>query len=74
MVVVDQFNERLNLGSLGGLLGTHVLSNLQWVSFNTNNNGMWEWVRLGTFIVRLDNNNLLTGETSTNDNSYKVSI
>ena len=37
MVVVDDLDERLDLGSLSNLLGTVLLGDLQWVSFNTGN-------------------------------------
>lgn len=74
VVVVNQLNKWLNSGSLSGLLGTQVLGNLQRSSFDTDNNGMGEWVSLGTVIVRLHNDNLLTGVSTTNDNSYKVNV
>lgn len=69
VVVVDDLDERLDLGSLSDLLSTVLLGNLQWVSFNTGNKSVTEWVCLGTFIVRLNDNNLLTGVTTTDDNS-----
>lgn len=42
VVVVDQFDERLDLGSLGELLGAVGLGDLQWASLNTNNDGVGE--------------------------------
>lgn len=69
VVVVDDLDERLDLGSLGNLLSTLSLGDLQWVSFNTGNQSMTEWVRLGTFVMWLDDHNLLTGVTTTDNNS-----
>jgi hypothetical protein len=70
VVVVDGLDEWLDLGSLSCLLGTSRLSDLGWVSLDTSNKGMWKLVALGAFVVSLDNNNLLTGVTTTNDNGY----
>lgn len=70
VVVVDNLDEWLNLGSLGNLLGTLSLGNLQWVSFNTGNQSVTEWVRLGTVIMWLDDNDLLTSVTTADNDSY----
>lgn len=69
VVVVDQLDEWLDLGSLGNLLGVVSSGDLQWTSLNTNDNGVWERVRLGTVIVWSDNDNLLTSETTTGNDS-----
>lgn len=69
VVVVDQLDERLDSDSLGDLLGAVGLDDLQWASLDTNNNGMWESVGLGAFVVRLDNHDLLTSETTTGNDS-----
>lgn len=69
VVVVDQLDERLDSDSLGNLLGAVGLGDLQWTVLNTNNNGMWEGVGLGTVIVRLDDHDLLTSETTTGNDS-----
>lgn len=74
MVVVDDLDERLDLGSLSNLLSTLSLGNLQWVSFNTGNQSMTEWVRLGTFVVWLNDHDLLTGVTTTDNNSCRKKI
>lgn len=71
MVVVDNLDKWLDLSSLSNLLSTLSLGNLQWVSFNTSNQSVTEWVRLGTFIVWLDDHNLLTGVTTTDNDSCK---
>lgn len=70
VVVVDQLDEWLDLGSLGNLLGVVSSSDLQWTSLDTNDNSVWERVRLGTVIVWSDNDNLLTSETTTGNDSY----
>lgn len=72
MVVVNDLNEWLDLGSLGHLLRSHVSGHFQWVSLNTSNQSMAEWVGLGALIVRLDNHNLLTGVTTANDDSCNL--
>lgn len=70
VVVVDQLDEWLDLSSLGDLLGVVSSGDLQWASLNTNDNSVWERVRLGTVIVWSDNDNLLTSETTTGNDSY----
>lgn len=69
VVVVDQLNEWLHLGSLGDLLGIVGLVDSQWASLDTDNNGVWEGVRLGTVVVGSNHNDLLTSETTTGDDS-----
>lgn len=70
MVVVDDLDERLDLGSLSNLLGTVLLGDLQWVPFNTGNQSVTEWMRFRTLIVWLNDHNLLTSVTTTNNDSY----
>lgn len=69
VVVVNQLDEWLDSGSLSNPLGVVSLGDLQWASFNANDNGVWERVRLGSVIMRSDNDNLLTSETTTGDDS-----
>lgn len=69
VVVVDQLDEWLDSDSLGDLLSALRFVDLQWSLLNTNNNGVWESVGLGTVIVRLDDNDLLTSETTTGNDS-----
>lgn len=69
VVVVNQLDERLDSDSLGDLLGAVGLDDLQWASLDTNNNGVWEGVSLGAIVVWLDNNDLLTSETTTGNDS-----
>lgn len=73
MVVVDDFDKWLDFSSLGDLLSTQVLGDFQWASFNTNNNGVREWMGFGTFIVWFHNDNLLTSKSTSDNNSYIVS-
>jgi hypothetical protein len=51
MSVVDDLDERLDLGALGDLLLTHGTGNLQGVTLDTSNNGITVGSVLGTFIV-----------------------
>lgn len=69
MVVVDDLDERLDLGSLGNLLSVVCLGDSLWTSLDTNNKGVWERVALGAVVLWSDNDNLLTSETATGDNS-----
>lgn len=69
VVVVDDLHERLDSGSLGNLLGVVSLGDSLWASLDTDNEGVWERVGLGAVIVGSDDNNLLTSETATGDNS-----
>lgn len=73
VVVVNQLDEWLDSNSLLDLLGAVSSGNLQWALLNTNDNGVWESVSLGTVIVRLDDNDLLTSETTTGNDSCIVS-
>lgn len=69
VVVVDQLDKGLDLCSLCDLLGRHALGHLQGFALNTNNHGVGEGVLLGTIIMGLDNDDLLTCETTADDNS-----
>jgi hypothetical protein len=51
VVVVDDLNERLDLGALGDLLLTHGAGNLQGITLDTSNDGITVGSVLGTFIV-----------------------
>jgi hypothetical protein len=51
VVVVDDLDERLDLGALGNLLLTHGTGDLQWVALDTSNNGVTVGSVLGTFVV-----------------------
>jgi len=51
VVVVDNLDKRLNLGTLGSLLLTHGLGDLERRTFDTSNNGITIRSVLGTFIV-----------------------
>jgi hypothetical protein len=51
VVVVNDLDERLDLGSLGNLLLTHGAGNLQRRAFDTGNDSVTVGSVLGTFIV-----------------------
>jgi hypothetical protein len=51
VVVVDDLDERLDLGALSNLLLTHGLGDLERSTFDTSNNGIAVRSFLGTFIV-----------------------
>lgn len=51
MVVVNDLDERLDLGALGDLLLTHGAGNLQRVTLDTSNDGITVGSILGTFVV-----------------------
>lgn len=72
VVEVDNLDERLNLGSLSNSLSTVSLGDLEGVSLNTGNQGVAEGVRLGAIIVGLDDDNLLTGVTSADNDGYII--
>lgn len=69
VVVVDQLDKWLDLGSLGDLLLVVSSGDLQWTSLNADNDSVWERVRLGAVIVWSDNDNLLTSESTTGNDS-----
>lgn len=64
VVVRDNLDKRLDLGSLGNLLGTHALGHLTRVSLNTGSNNEGERVLLGAVIKLLDDDNLLISSRS----------
>lgn len=74
VVVVDQLDESLDLGSLGNLLFAVSFGDLQWGGLDTNNDGVCESVGLGAVIVRLDNHDLLTSETTTGNDSCMLVV
>ena len=61
-------DERLDLAPLVSLLVSHSFCHLQGVTFDTSDNGMGEWSLLGTLIILLDNDDLLSGVASLEDN------
>lgn len=72
VVVVHQLDEWLDLGSLSNLLGVVSLGHLQWASLDADNDGVWESVGLGAVVVGSDDDNLLTSETTTGNDSYTL--
>lgn len=69
VVVVHQLDEWLDLGSLGNLLLVVGSGDLQWASLNADNDSVWERVGLGAVVVWSDNDNLLTSESTTGNDS-----
>lgn len=61
-------DEGLDLAPLGQLLRPHPLCHLQWVTLDTSDNGVRKWSLLGTLIILLDNDDLLSGLASLEDN------
>jgi hypothetical protein len=51
VVVVHNLDERLNLGTLSGLLLAHGLGDLERGAFNTSNDGITIRSVLGTFVM-----------------------
>lgn len=70
MVVVDDLDEWLDSSSLGDLLFAVLLGNLQRITFDTSDQSMSEWVGLGALVVWLDDDNLLTGVSTADNDSY----
>lgn len=67
MVVVDILDKRLNSGSLGDTLLSHASSDLQRRLFDTSDQSVRVRAFLGSFVQVLDNDGLLSGESSTED-------
>lgn len=67
VVVVDQLDKRLD--SVSGRLGFLLLVGQGWSPLDTNDNGVREGVAFGALVDWLDDNNLLTGVTTTGNNS-----
>lgn len=57
-------DERLNFASLRQLLRTHTLRHLQWVTFNTRNQGVRVWSLLRALIKLFDYDDLFSGMTA----------
>lgn len=70
VVVVDGLDKRLHSGSLGNLLSVVCFGDSLRASLNADNHSVGERVGLGAFVVGSDNDNLLTSETATGDNSW----
>jgi hypothetical protein len=62
VVVVNNLDERLNLGTLGGLLLTHGLGDLERRTFDTSDNGITIGSILGSFIVVYKGKNRLIND------------
>ena len=62
-------DERLDLAPLGQLLRSHSFCHLPGVTLDTSDNGMRERSLLGTLIILLDNDDLLSGLASLEDDS-----
>ena len=62
-------DEWLDLAPLFQLLLSHSFCHLQGVTFDTSDNGVREWSLLGTLIILLDNDDLLSGLASLEDDS-----
>lgn len=69
VVVVHQLDKWLHLGSSSNLLGIVGLGDSLWSLLNAHHNGVGERVLLGSFVVCSHNDNLLTGVTTTGNNS-----
>lgn len=59
VVVVDDLDERLDLGALGLAGLGHAAGDLGWVTLNTSDQGVRIWVRLVAGILWLDDHNLM---------------
>lgn len=70
MVVVDNLDERLDAAALLDHLLAHAAGDLEGVALDTGDDGVGEGVRLGASVVRLDNDDLLTGVTATGDDGH----
>ncbi|TMW54033.1 hypothetical protein DOY81_000901 [Sarcophaga bullata] len=68
VVVVQYLQERLDLGLLLQLGLAHRLGYLAWVSVDTSDESMTEWLIGSAIINGLDNDGLAAGVTSTKDN------
>lgn len=67
--VVDDLDERLNLGSTSNSLLAHVLGHLEGVPLNASNNGVGVRSLLGPVVLLLDDDDLLAGLTTREDDS-----
>jgi hypothetical protein len=71
VVVVDDFNERLDARSLSNAFLTHRLCNLQRILFDTSDNGVGVFALFSTIIKVLDDDGFLTGVSAVqNDNNF----
>ena len=67
MVEVDEFDERLDLGSLGESLFAHSLGNGERISLNASDKSMRELLSSLSFIVVLNNYSFLSSKSSVED-------
>merc|ERR1712018_867240 len=70
VVVVDDFDEWLQLVSAGNLLFAHRFGDFSWVSVNTGNQSMSVESVLGTFVVFLDDDGFSASVFASGDNDY----
>ena len=64
VVIVNDFDEWLEGGSSLDLLLAHSLGNLEWSSFDTSNESVWEGFSLLALIELLDDDGLLSSSSS----------
>lgn len=74
VVVVDDLDERLDLGALGNTGLSHAAGDGLRVTLNAGNNGVRERVGLGALVGRLDDDNLLACEAATGDDGDTASL
>ncbi len=67
MAVVNGLDERLQLGSAVHFSGAHMLGDLSGVPLNASNNGVGVGVGLATIIEVLNDDSLLTGVSTVED-------
>lgn len=67
VVVVDDLDERLDLGALGDTVLAHAAGDLLRVTLNTSDKRVRERMSLGTLVGRLDDDDLLACKASTGD-------
>lgn len=74
VVVVDDLDERLDLGALGDTGLSHAAGDGLRVTLNAGNDGVRERVSLGALVGRLDDDNLLACEAATGDDGDTASL
>lgn len=67
MVVVDDLDERLDLGALGDTGLSHAAGDLLRVALNASDKSVREGVALVALVDRLDDDDLLAGKATTGD-------
>jgi len=67
MIIIDHFNKRFHFASSGNTFLTHSSSDFTWVTLNSSDEGMTEWMSFCSVVKWFENNGFASGVTAAGD-------